>query len=218
MPTATPARSINRRRNFRRRRPNPAKKVQEWELTRLRKQVKRMMPKLERKVDDSPSTPLVVTTTASITNILSPAQGTGDDDRIGDRVNAKSLFIRLSITPNATAGMNFLRFIVLRDKQGNGAAPSAANVLSASTDYQSPINEDYGQRFKVLFDRTYTVDNDANGAQVDKIYRKLNFRTVWPDEGSTWPNTNSLLVFMISDQATNGPTVQYYARVRFTDG
>lgn len=216
MPQATAARSAPRRRRIFRKK-NPAKTVKEWELTRLRKQVKRMMPKPEWKYADIITTGTTITTTATITNLIPLAQGSSDDDRQGDKVTWRSLFHRMSVTPNATAGVNFLRVMIIQDKQNNGTAPTAAQIFQTSTNYLSPLNDDFGKRFKVLFDRTYTVDTDANGAQVDKIYRKLRIVTEYAGAGSVVPNTNGIYLVQLSDQATNGPTTSTYTRLRYID-
>lgn len=216
MPQATAAKTQPRRRRFIRRK-NPAKTVKEWELTRLRKQVKRMMPKPEWKTEDKIAT-ATITTTATVSSLFDPAQGDGESEFIGDSVRARSLLIRMSITPNATAGVNFLRVIIFRDKQCNGVAPTATQLLDSASNYDSPLNTDFGKRFKVMFDRIYTVDTDANGAQVDKIYRKLMFTIDGLDTaGTNPPNTNGMFILAISDQATNGPSFRYNSRVRYTD-
>lgn len=215
MPIATAARSAPRRKRFFKKK-NPAKVVKEWELTKLRNQMKRMIPKPEWKYTDVAQAATTITTTATITNLTAVSQGDGDQLRTGDKVTWKNFFIRYAITPNATAGMNYLRTIIFLDRQNNTTPPTATEVLEVATNYMSPINKDWGKRFKVLFDRTYTVDTDATGSQVDKIFRKIRFVTEY-DGSATTPNTNGIYILQISDQATNGPSTQFYYRGRFID-
>lgn len=174
-----------------------------------------MMPKPEWKFADVTASGTTITTAATLVNLTPISQGDTDTNRNGDIVTFKSLFIRLSMTPNATAGMNFLRMIVVQDKASLSAAPNIGAILEASTNYLSPISNDSGKRIKVILDRTYTVDADGNGSQVDKLYRKLNIRAEF-DDAATIPQINSLYLVLISDQVTNGPSVSYYSRVRFT--
>lgn len=214
MPQSTSAKSKPRRRRVKRK--NPSKVVKEFELQSLRKQFKRMMPKSERKYKDVTQAATTVTTTASVTNMVPMAAGTSSTTAIGNQFQVKSWLWRASITPNATAGVNYLRVILVRDKQSSGAAPAIADILESSTNYMSPLADKYSDRFKILFDKLYTVDTDANGAQVDKIYRKFNFKVVY-DSASNLAYTNGLYLIQISDQATNGPSVAWYSRVRYID-
>lgn len=216
MPTATRARTTTRRRKFRRR-IKPTAQVRGYHLNALRRQMWRLRPKPEKKYYNVAPGSAVITSTPTITELFDPNLGTGDTDLIGSKCVIRSLFIRLTIVPNASAGMNFLRFIVFQDRQANGVAPTSAFILDTTVNnkWLAPLRIDYSKRFKVIFDKLYTVDNDANGSQVDKIYRKLYIR--YADAYGGNPATNGLYLLMVSDQATNGPSVDYVSRVRYTD-
>lgn len=195
---------------------NPDKPVKGWELNRLKKQVKGMIPKTESKYKDVSQAATTITTTATVTNLAPMSSNSTATTAVGTQFQVKSWLWRASITPNATAGVNYLRVILVRDKQSNLAAPAIADVLESSTNYMSPLKDAYSDRFKVLFDKMYTVDTDANGSQVDKIYRKLNFKISF-ESASNLPYTNGLYLLQLSDQATNGPSVAWYSRVRYID-
>jgi len=216
MPIATVSRSRSRKHN-KGRKVKPTAVVKGYQLNRVERRVKKLMPRLEWKSIDTTQVPTTITTTAAVTNVAAIAQGTGESQRVGDKVTLRSWVWRMAVTPNATAGTNFLRMILIRDKQGNGSAPAIADILQSATNFNSPLNNDSGQRLKVLFDRTYTVDTDATGAQTDKMYRKFKILAEYSAAG-TIPITNSLYLVQISDQAVNGPSVEWYSRVRFTDG
>jgi len=213
MPTSTFSKTGGKRKRLRRRGVKPTAQVKGYQLNRVMRTVKRLIPKPEWKNSDVTQSSTIITSTATIVDLFSLSQGTGEGDIIGDKCRLKSWLYRVSITPNTTAGLNYLRLILVLDHQANGATPSAADILQAPTDYTSPLNDDNGQRFKVLFDKTYTVDTDANGAQVDKVYRRL--RALVEMSGSAI--TNGLFLLQLSDQAMNGPAVTWYSRVRYTD-
>jgi len=195
----------------------PTTRVKGYQLNKALKQVKRMIPRPEWKSFDVARAATTITTTATLTNLAAMSPGTGESDFVGDKVRMKSVLLRMSITPNATAGVNYLRVIVFRDKQSNvGTPPTAATLLQVATNYLSPLNNDNGMRFKVMYDQTFTVDTDANGAQVQKLYRRLNYVSEF-QAGVAIPITNSTYILEISDQAANGPSVQWYSRVRYTD-
>lgn len=214
MPIATNARTQPKKRFFRRK-VNPAKTVKEWELTKLRKQMKRLIPKPELKYKDTTASGTTITTTGTIVRLDNISDDASDTGRIGDKITARSIQMRLAITPNATAGSNFLRVILFLDKQPNGSTATTSLLLEAPTNYNSPLYLAYGKRFKVLFDRTYTVDTDATGSQVDKLFRKLRYVAEFNDSGNV--STNQLNVLFLSDQATNGPSISYYFRLRWID-
>lgn len=216
MPTSTFAKSRSRKPR-RKRGVKPTAQVKGYQLNKMQKQLKRLIPKPEIKDVDVARASTAITSTATITNIapvtfISASEG----GAVGDQFRAKSIFVRLAIAPNATAGVNFLRVIIIKDRQPNGVAPTIGTIFEtgASTNYLSPINDTQTLRFKVIFDKTYTVDTDANGAQVDKIYRRLNYKV----EGqNAVPVSNGLFMVEISDQAVNGPAVQWYSRFKYID-
>lgn len=186
-------------------------------VKKLAKQVKSMMPKPEWKIVDTVVGGGIILNTASVISLVPVSQGTTDLTRIGNKITVRSFLLRLSIVPNAVQGYNFLRAILVRDKQPNGVLLTIAQLLQTGAGgYQSAINDNNGTRFKVLFDRTYTVDVDANGAQVDKQFKKLKFVVNYPDTATT-PTTNDLVFVLISDAGVNGPTVVGNVRVRYTD-
>lgn len=217
MPIATQSRSLPRKKFFRKKK-NPAKAVKEWELQKVQKSIKKLIPKPERKYNDQADNPpgTIVTTTGSVTHLSPLLHGTTDTTRIGDRVTYRSLLFRMFVTPNSTAGINYLRAVIVRDKQANASAPTMAQVFQTASIVLSPLNDDFSERFKVLYDRLFTVDTDATGAQVEKIYRKFKFVTEYDDTAAI-PNTNSVYLLLLSDQATNGPSVAFWSRLRYTD-
>lgn len=199
---------------------DPTKVVKQFELTAMKKQVKRLIPKPERKYFDLEQAATIITSTGVVTDLFSPAQGTTDINILGDTCMVKSELLRYSILPSTVAGVNFLRTILFRDsdKSGTGVGVGGAGGVLQTASYLAPLADDSAssKRFEILFDRTYTVDSDANGAQVDKIYRKINKK--YTESFSTGLKMFGMIYLLqISDQAVNGPTTAFYSRVRFTD-
>lgn len=198
---------------------DPSKVVKQFELQAMKKQVKRLIPIPERKFLDVTQAATIITSAGLVTDLFAPANGTGRSQLLGDTCMIKSSLVRYSITPNAVSGVNFLRVILVRDtdKSGTGAGVGGAGGILETASYLSPLNDDSAQskRFEILFDRTYTVDTDANGAQVEKIYRKLNKK--YCEGAAATVLYGAMYLLQISDQAANGPTTAWYSRVRFTD-
>lgn len=216
MPSSTFAKSRPKRVR-RRKGVKPTAQVKGYQLNRVIKTVKKMIPRPERKNVDVTRAATIITSTATITNIAPPTGlgQAGEGGIVGDQCTSKSILLRLGITPNATAGMNYYRALIVLDHQPNGAAPVASEILQVANNYLAPMNDSQSKRFKVIFDKTYTVDQDANGSQVDKVFRRLRHRS----EALSTSHfiTNGVYLLEISNEATNGPTVQWYSRWRYTD-
>lgn len=176
----------------------------------------------------------------SITNI---AQGVGDDQRIGRKVVVKSISLRGEIKmPNesntvlgaASPQSDVMRFMVVQDKQTNGAAANmnsiiafgAANGGAATLDWRAFRNMDNIDRFNILVDRTVKIANpvftNGTGSATQQIvqyniYRKCNitvdYSTTTAAIGSQASNSLSIYCITSAGLASwNG-----IVRVRYTD-
>ena len=112
------------------------------------------------------------TYTQSIVNI---PQGYIDGERVGTQVIVKEIDIRATMgydsTYNQDYGSQLFRVIVWQDKQCNGAAPTAPDIMrqvpSAPTqpDVSSAFNIHNENRFCILADKTYTFNCKASLVQ-----------------------------------------------------
>lgn len=215
MPTSTFSKSQTRRPR-RKRGVKPTTQVKGYQLNKALKQVKRMIPRSEKKyVDVFDNNDTVITQAGTITLLSAINQGTTQNDMVGDNCTIVSNLFRIRITPNATSQMNYLRVMIIRDRQPNGAAPVQADIIETATDVLSALTDLNAERFKVLFDKTYTVDTDANGSQVDKVFRRMKFKYTAQSSGDV--RTNAVWLVMLSNDVTDGPLVSYYNRLRFKD-
>lgn len=103
--------------------------------------------------------------------IVGMAEGTPDGQRIGKRICVDEIDIRLSMFWSSTYGQDYgyqlFRMVIWLDKQCNGTAPLASDIMrspagpttpGASSPYQR-YNED---RFIILKDKTYTFNATAS--------------------------------------------------------
>ena len=150
-------------------------------------------------------------------------QGGTNTTRDGSKVKLTSILINIFAEVNATAGANALRVMLVHDKQTNQAIYSLSDLLddsSVTDNLVSPLNTDNGFRFRVLWNRKITLDQDGSTSKKFlKFYRKLNMRMRF--DGST-PSiaditSGSLSLVFIANASTNGPTVAYNSRIRFVD-
>jgi len=159
----------------------------------------------------------------SLTLLNGCTQGDGPSNREGTQIHIKSIQVRLRTEFNAAdASAGPVRFVLIQDKQPNGAAPTVANIYYTTTAnaIDSLRNLDNRKRFKILADRTYVMSQNGTPGYSDDIFFKKPI-TVQYNSGNAGVvsdiSTNSLYILVASDQAVNGPFVAFYARVRFTD-
>lgn len=99
--------------------------------------------------------------------------GAGFFNRIGARVELKSLKIRGQIFNLLTSVISMLRMIVIYDKQPNGAAPAITEIFqsrdqtgAAATSANSEINLDQRERFVIVRDKEIYAPPVTNTAGV----------------------------------------------------
>lgn len=99
-------------------------------------------------------------------SVLAIAQGVGESERIGRKMMVRSIGWRFNVKMPSSSNQNstgdIVRVILYQDKQTNGAAAVATDILE-SADYQSFNNLANKSRFLTLMDRTY-VSNAAAGS------------------------------------------------------
>lgn len=104
----------------------------------------------------------------SIVSIAAIAQGDTDSARTGNSIFCRSYNLNGSITHNTTGQNNqVVRVSVVQDNQQIGdTSPTYTDIYESSSPY-AHLNSDTVGRFKVLWSRTYTVNNyDKNNAMV----------------------------------------------------
>ncbi len=101
------------------------------------------------------------TVTASI-NLI--AQGVTESERVGRKCTIRSIGWRWNIEYKSQAVMSStadtVRILMYVDKQANGAGISATDLLE-SDDFQSFNNLSNSGRFRVLYDKTVALHQDA---------------------------------------------------------
>lgn len=143
-------------------------------------------------------------------------QGTTAGQLVGRKAVMKSNQFRI----NAQAGA--ARVLIVYDKQANGAAPNVLDVL-VSTDFNSPMNLNYADRFIVLHDKIYTLaDNCINQTAATPViygqdYTKMSLDAVTQFIAGNVPNTGSVSLFLGVLNPIAAGTYSIYNRLRYTD-
>lgn len=183
----------------------------------------------EKKVVDLNSTlacPIGSAFVVTPANLNALADGATASSRIGARIRMKSVQIRANIlwqggqTLNAPAQV---RFVVVYDKQANGAVATRSDVFADGTYSISPGRNSNDERFVTLIDEV--SDPLANGQfSVNwSAYRKMELDAMYAGSGATIASTGALLLFAAAmgdsndSTATHFPEIEFYSRVRYTD-
>lgn len=163
-------------------------------------------------------------TTAQVVSCLNAClTGTTATTRNGRKIRLKSVLIKAEfyfLSP--VQGNSPFRWLVVYDKQTNGANPAATDILTVDT-IISPMNLTNSERFKVLADMHDELSSVSDGVLSMKRYIPLNLDTVF-NTGTAGTvadiATGGLfLVVYANNLATSGTnyTGQIYTRVRFVD-
>lgn len=174
---------------------------------------------VEVKYHDTDWTVSNQTTTATLTQLTNINQGDGGTSRDGIQAKLKSLNFRWHTVVNASATNTEVRTIVF---QWNGTtAPVVGDILSQSTSTVSMLQMTGapGRRFRILYDRMYQVNADGNDSKSGKGFRRFpkGIKCRWSSATGTDIEWGHIYVLTLSSEATNGPKITGYARVRFID-
>lgn len=162
------------------------------------------------------------------------AQGVTESERIGRNCVVRSVFGRWEITlPLSTASSgtsDVVRVILVLDKQANGAngGASGATGLLETNDFQSFNNLANKSRFRVLMDRTYSIESKAGGGDgttedygeavlTDTIFKKCNIKIELDAAAGviTEVRSNNIMLFVSSRSGLAGFGSKW--RLRFSD-
>lgn len=164
-----------------------------------------------------------------INSINAMSQGVTNNNRIGNKIHAKSLNIRYMLKANATPDVQLRILIVSYDKKPASYTEAWKSVLQY-TDYTtgniipylSPYAMDPPIKYKILHDKILKFDTLQVQSHHHEIKVKLGFPIEYTGTALTDFNKNCIYMFMIDNDIAN-PTLtghigySYVARLKFTD-
>lgn len=147
--------------------------------------------------------------------------GSGPDDRIGNKITAKSVYLQVRQLQHASAVQgSCVRYILFYDtQQVADGVPAVSDVLDSQFSQQyalAPLSAVNGGRFQVIRDVKVNCPNDV-GQKYFKIYKKLNLNIRFNGASSADINKNILYLLIVSDESANTPNVSFTSRVRYID-
>lgn len=175
---------------------------------------------------------VTITTSGQFTQLNLIAQGVTESTRVGRKAFIKKIMIRgsvfLAVTSDPANTSNNIRMIVFIDKQCNGVAATAINLLQ-SDDYQAFRALVNSGRFTVLTDKYITLHASAgawdgtndNFGEVERPFffsHNCNIPIEYDNTTGaiTGIATNNIQVMWIASHSINS-LVKSKVRLRFTD-
>lgn len=175
----------------------------------------------EEKFLDTQLTLLPIANTVGITNLVTCQQGDTSSTRQGDQIKITSILFKYIIKIHASATNSSVRMLICLDKQANSAQMGLATVLKDVTNSDAIVsanNLDNKFRFTTLLDRVIQLSTDKPYAR-GSYYKKCGIRIRY--DGNLGDVTDlasrNILLYLISDEGTNTPSITCYARLRFVD-
>lgn len=182
---------------------------------RLRK-IEQKVKQEEVKFHANVQTAQPVGTSAAVYPLTNIVEGDAFNEREGNKCLASSLLFRLAAIQSTPATETFLRCIILIDKDNNGVAPVASDILEQNANYLSPLSHVNGKRFKVLMDRMLLMTVGEGGADL-KYFTKLTHSVRYDGALATDVREGTMYLLLCSNQGTDFPLIDFYSRFRFTD-
>ncbi len=178
---------------------------------------------VEYKQKSNAAQSLAITDTASAVQLVALSQGDTAITRDGSQVKFTSLRFSYFIKIHASALNTMVRVMIVHDKQTNQAQATATDVLQDSTPVDaivSPYNIDNVSRFRILYDKVHGLSSVGSTSCVQRtIHKKLNLKVRYDGNAGnvTDLTQDSIFLILVSDEATNDPTISHQLRLRYLD-
>jgi hypothetical protein len=158
--------------------------------------------------------------TATLILLNGVLQDDTENGRVGISIKSVSLDFNMTLTINSSATATYVRMFIVRDEQPNGAAFTYGTFVSSQTDVRTLTNVNFEQRFYTYADELFALNSNGQQNQVFRTRIPINFHTYFDDSDVgdvTDISKNSLYLVLVSNEATNTPTIGYYSRYWFVD-
>lgn len=171
-------------------------------------------------------------TTGQVVSMNSLAQGLTNITRIGNKINIKSVAMRISqiaVDTNVAVLPNVFKWSIVLDKEPEASAIASYNQIYTGNQVQAFNNINYSDRFVILATGTYAwggrqivapiYSDGGDMSKYEEAFRRvdINAKYILTTATQTAHSSNQILICTISEQ-TDGNVVQLIdTRVRFTD-
>lgn len=186
-------------------------------------------PSMEMKYIDNQKASYNADTTGTITHINAVPQGASESNRIGRKMNNRSIEVRGTVAANSLTLATTARILFVYDRQPNKALAAIGDILDIADSYglKKDANK---ERFLILKDKMFSIaGNTTTAGQITdksiqhfKWFKKCRLPTVFSNVGSGAigdVTTGALLMITTGGTAagTAAATFALSTRVRFDD-
>lgn len=167
-----------------------------------------------KKVDVTATT--TPTTTGTVIHLTGTAQGDTIGTRNGNSVLLKYISFKGLLSWNASANSSFLTMYIVKDIQQVGdTTPAVTDFLDTSYGSLGVLNTAYPGRFKILLKKKY-VQDAKKPISVD-LFIKTDYHLKYNGTAASDIQKNGTYLVLISNEATNTPSIQWMARAAYYD-
>lgn len=197
-------------------------KYRRFKARRKQAYITRMAGAPERKFLHFQLTANTVSTTFATDSIVVCDSGNGVSDRTGRKILVTSISIKWLAAVNQNATNTFIRFAIVQDRQANEGGISGSdlwNDTSALDAIVSGMNLNNRYRFKVLMNHIECIDPVSRPIGYFEKFIKCHVPIIYDGTGNAEADitSNGISWCMISNEATNLPSVTMDIVVRFVD-
>jgi len=150
-------------------------------------------------------------------NLLLLTRGTGDSERIGDKIALTKFHISF-FTIQSSGYIANVRILIVKDKSPKGTPLTVANVWNSSTPHPyEDFKQAHRSRFSILFDKTfklrgyYSTQTDTNMFTVQRTFKKpleIDYSLGNAGNGADIEK-NGLRLFILNDAGVLGQATVY---------
>ncbi len=194
------------------------------QLKTLTKKVNKITNAMETKQFDSSASAAEVNFDVNeAQSLVSPAQGDGQEQRIGDEISPFRLEFNYTVRSVSDTAPQVIRVLIIQSKQRfipvtNVTTTAAAIWDAANTtlSVDSTFIRDNRSHFVVLYDRTHCLEPDECFSV--KVRKKLSRRIIFQTNATT-TEAGEIWLCPTSDFATAsaGPTLSHVSRILYKD-
>lgn len=177
------------------------------------------LPELKYRNDDLSAGGTTIDRTGTKLLLNGVLSGSGVEERNGNRITFKTLWMRLQIGTTPTTGtIQQARIVVVQDKQANGSTPTFGEIFDTSAgggsnQVNAPRRNEQRARFNILFDKCVVLEpQSALGAVVQvSCYKRFNITTDFNATGDAAAdiNTNSVWLFTVGSNTAGATAASF---------
>lgn len=178
----------------------------------------RKLLNVEFKLFDHVETSTAVGNSGTLVSLNNMAQGDNSNNRGGLSVRNKTLQFKYYCEQHASATNTFVRIVLLIDKNPNGSLVSVSDIFSENR-ITGHLHNKHLQRFNILSEQLISLNASSTDGSIGKKFIRLENHTKYDESAEQNDNIerNQILLYMISNEATNTPTVHWSTRLRYID-